>query len=395
MRLNRPVRLVLRGLAWCLIFGLELGATVVVSITARTLTAKHWGQTVPGAIRIAGNPAAHPQLAFACELATDQLQSLFSRQDVIGDLRQLHAAVSLALADLSPGRADVVHRLNQAGVPVTAWLALPKEQGYYVNAANAPQAAARFAAFEKWTGDYGLRWDRIGLDIEPNLQEFGGLSWGNAGRLIAAVARRCIDAGGVNRARNSYGSLIRRIEADGYPVETYQFPFVADGRKVHSTLLERLFGIVDVRGGREVFMTYTSFNHAIDSALVWEYGPEAQILAVGSTAGDAEPGARFGPLTWDEFSHDVLVASHFSAVVGVYSLEGCVHQGFLPRLKTMDWGQSVTIPAEAARKVIQLRARIQAALWTGSHLPYFATAILLVDLWLIWRRRSGKRLLGN
>jgi hypothetical protein len=100
--------------------------------------------------------------------------------------------------------------------------------------------------------------------------------------------------------------LIGRIQRDGYPVETYQFPFLADERKVHSTLLERLTGIVDLRGDREVFMTYSSFNHPVDSALIWEYGPEAQLLAVGSTAGDPDP--KFGPLNWDEFSRDLIVA---------------------------------------------------------------------------------------
>jgi hypothetical protein len=30
-------------------------------------------------------------------------------------------------------------------------------------------------------------------------------------------------------------------------VETHQSPFIADERRVHSTLLERLAGIVDVR----------------------------------------------------------------------------------------------------------------------------------------------------
>ena len=82
-------------------------------------------------------------------MATGQLQSLFSGQDTVDDLKRLNAGVALSLADLSSGRADVVRKLNQAGIPVTAWLALPKEQGYYVNASNAPEAAARFAAFPK------------------------------------------------------------------------------------------------------------------------------------------------------------------------------------------------------------------------------------------------------
>jgi hypothetical protein len=66
----------------------------------------------------------------------------------VADLQNLKAGVSLALMDLSAERAAVVHRLNAAGIPVTAWLALPADQGYYFNAGNAPQAAARFAECE-------------------------------------------------------------------------------------------------------------------------------------------------------------------------------------------------------------------------------------------------------
>ena len=75
--------------------------------------------------------------------------------------------------------------------------------------------------------------------------------------------------------------------------------------------------------------------------MVWSYGHDTQTLAVGTTlgSGDAKTNAKFGPLNWDEFSRDVTVASHFSQTVGVYNLEGCVRQGFLPRLITMDWNQ--------------------------------------------------------
>jgi hypothetical protein len=38
-----------------------------------------------------------------------------------------------------------VHLLNRAGIPVTAWLVLPKEQGYFLNAGNAEEARKRFA----------------------------------------------------------------------------------------------------------------------------------------------------------------------------------------------------------------------------------------------------------
>ena len=137
-------------------------------------------------------------------------------------------------------------------------------------------------------------------------------------------------------------------------------------------------------------MTYSSFNHAIDSALIWAYGPDAQLIAVGSTAGDPAASDKFRPLNWEEFKRDLIVASHFSTTIGVYSLEGCVRQGFLPRLKAMVWGGSVTITADANGKVAQLRARVQGALWTASRLPYFVACIVLLDgLAAFWLRRRA------
>ena len=143
-------------------------------------------------------------------------------------------------------------------------------------------------------------------------------------------------------------------------------------------------------------MLYTSFNHAVGAEILWQYGPYAQTIAVGSTAtsGDAAMDAKFPPLNWDEFSRDLIVASHFSQLVGVYSLEGCVRQGFIPRLKTMDWTQPVVIPADAVHKAGGFRKAIFAVLWFGSHLIYFAIALLLAIAWLIRflvHRRRRKR----
>jgi hypothetical protein len=287
--------------------------------------------------------------------------------------------------DLSPGRARIVRQLNDAGIPVIAWILLSKEHGYYLNADNAPDAVARFSEFEKWTAEYGLRWAAVGLDIEPNFAEFQAMKeheW----RFASILVRHYFDFERVRRARETYATLIRLIQSRGYPVQTYQLPIVVGERHMHTTIAERLLGIVDVRGNVEVLMLYTSFAPALDSALIWKFGPDAQGIAVGSTAADP----KSAPLTWDEFSRDLIVATHFAPVVGVYSLEGCVQQGFLPRLKTMNWKQSVTIPAEAIKKVNRLGAIIEMALWIGSHLLYLVTAIFVMVVLLIWRRRRRK-----
>jgi hypothetical protein len=335
---------------------------------------------------------APPTLMFACDGSTKEIESMFSKPGVIADLQALKAGVVLALPDLSADRARLARQLNQADIPITAWLTLPSEEGYYLNAGNAPQAGTRFADFEKWSAAFGLRWAAIGLDIEPNLQDFTALKQGSKWQVIATLIGRSFEGERIRRAQNAYSELIGKMRAHGYRVQTYQFPFISDERRVRSTLLERIGGIVDVKGDEEVLMLYTTFHHETDSALIWVYGPDAQAIAVGSTSG-SDSDSRFVPLDWIEFSRDLRVAGHFSHTVGVYNLEGCIRQGFLSRLTSMNWNQPVTIPVASVRTVEHFRMRIQTVLWLASHLFYFVTAFVVVAGWIIvrWKVRRNAR----
>ena len=78
----------------------------------------------------------HPELTFFTELSPGDLTELFKGRFVIDDLQALDAALSLAIIDFSEERAAVVKRLNEAGVPVIAWLLLPEEEGYWFNASK-------------------------------------------------------------------------------------------------------------------------------------------------------------------------------------------------------------------------------------------------------------------
>jgi hypothetical protein len=298
----------------------------------------------------------------------------------------MQAGLAVAITDLTPERAEIVRQLNRDGIPLDAWIVLPKDQGYFINADNAPETAARISEFEKWTSDYGLHWAAIGLDIEPNFNLFNGSKWHVASLLL----RRSFEAGRVRRARQAYSDLIRQIQSQGYSVQTYQMPFIVHEREMHSTLMERLFGVVDVRGNLEAVMLYTSFAPQLGSALIWKLGPHAQAITVGSTMPDPNiPGG--GALNWDGFSRDLIVASHFTHVVGIYSLEGSVQQGFLPRMTTIDWSQTITIPAEQVRSIDRLSATIQIVWWTAVHWVYLACVFLLAAGWLIWRRSMRKK----
>jgi len=367
---------------------------VMLAATATSVAAQTNATRLPnGDVRIQGG--TRPDLIFGCDRQTRDLDALFTPA-LVADLKALGAGVALSTEDLSPARAAVVRRLIDAGIPMLAWIVLPKDQGYYVNVGNAPQTAARFADFDKWTRANGLRWQAVGLDVEPMLHEYGALGrW----RLASLVARRAFDWERVRRAGDEYQALVRQIQARGYRVQTHQLAFIADERKAGSTLLQRIFGIVDVRSDEEVLMLYTSLSEPFGAALIWAYGPEAQLVAVGSTnlSGDPALDARYPPLTWEKFSRDLRVARHFSRRVGVYSLEGCVRYGFIPKLMTMDWSEPVTIPAESIRQATGFRTIVRIALWIASRLVYVIVAFVLIAAWIArvtrrwWKRRRARR----
>ena len=175
-----------------------------------------------------GQPMQPPTLTFACELDTARLTALFDDPSVLADLKALQARVVLMLSDYHPERARVVARLSDAGIPVIGVPLVPADEGYYFTPDNVPQALASYARFTAWTKEHGLVWDAVGLDIEPDASFYQQLMdnpWG----VIPLLAPRLTDSSRPARARADYAALVERIHADGWSVENYQFPPIADG----------------------------------------------------------------------------------------------------------------------------------------------------------------------
>jgi len=212
----------------------------------------------------------------------------------------------------------------------------------------------------------------------------------NPWRLAAVLAPRLHDWGRVGRARAAYTALVERIHTDGYCVENYQFPLIADERWAGSTLLQRLLGLVDVRTDREVWMLYTSvFPGRLGPGLLWSYAPQAPAVGVGSTGGG--PGIPGHPqvpaLDWDTLARDLRLARRWCDDLLIHSLEGCVRQGFLPRLRSFDWGQTMA-PPETMWFAEGLRRGLRALLWASAH-PWRLLSLALAVAWLASRRRRG------
>jgi hypothetical protein len=329
-----------------------------------------------------------PKLTFFCELAAKPLQDLFADHSVTEQLVALGASVSLGILDLSPERVEVVRRLNQSGVPVVAWLLLPEDQGYWPNAANAPAVVARYDQVRAWSADHGLRWAGFALDVEPDQREIRLLlsDWRAA---LPGVLRRVVNAAGAASAAREYRELVARIRADGSPVDSYVIPLIADERQVGSTLLQRVGGLVDVPADREVPMLYTSIARPIGPGILWSYARGARSIGVGITGGGVQIGGvgDIPPLDWDELSRDLRLARHWTDDVHVFSLEGCVSQGFLGRILTLDWSEPVAAPADPAAKVERFRKALRALLWVDAH-PIECVGGLIAAVWLL--RRAGR-----
>ncbi|MBN2549970.1 MAG: hypothetical protein JXB15_12480 [Anaerolineales bacterium] len=324
---------------------------------------------------------AKPRLTFACELDAEALQKIMTQQ-VLDDLLALEAHLSLGILDLSTERADTVRQLNRAGVPVIAWLLLPKEQGYWFNLYNAPQAAARYDDFMTWTAEHGLKWAGIGLDIEPDINEITELSqqkW----KVVPKIIRRIWNRRHLKTARTIYQTLVAQIHADGYPVDAYQFPFISDERKAGSTLLQRAVGLVDLSVDREVWMLYSSFIRPNGAGFIASYAPEAQCVGLGSTGGGVELGLSVPPLTWEEFARDLRLAWYYCNDLFIFSLEGCIQQGFLKRLPFFVWDSPLLLPEDSRSRVDGYRSALQSGLWMVTH--FSALLIGAASTFLVWK----------
>ncbi|MGB6422788.1 MAG: hypothetical protein WBF05_13205 [Anaerolineales bacterium] len=307
-----------------------------------------------------------PRLTFFCELEVDPLEELIN-EETIQDIKDLNGSVALGIMDFSPRRAGVVRRLNQAGIPAIGWLLLPKEQGYWFNLKNYTLVHDNYSAFKDWTEANGLLWARVGLDIEPDILELEQL-FESKRQLLQNMIRRLFSRTQLKDAKMHYQDLVAQIKADGYLVESYQFPIIADERKARSTFIQRTSGVVDIAVDKEVWMIYTSFIRPYGAGVLGSYAPEAQAIGIGSTGGGVDIGlVDMRPLDWDELSRDLRLAWYWCEDLYIFSLEGCIRQRFMGHLKEFQWDYPILLPEDQIRRVNGWRGTIRSVLWLFAH----------------------------
>jgi hypothetical protein len=115
------------------------------------------------------------------------------------------------------------------------------------------------------------------------------------------------------------------------------------------------------------------------------------VVAVGSTGGAPDiPGSPQVPaLNWQEFASDLQLAHHWCDDLYVHSLEGCVQQGFLGRLRSLQWGEA-TAPG-SAKAAAALRRALRATLWLSARRGRAVAAAAVVSFALIGLRQAARR----
>jgi hypothetical protein len=322
---------------------------------------------------------ARPKLTFFVELELEPLEELFARPDVLPFLAAQRCAISMGLLDLSPRRAAVVRQLESSGIPVTGWLLLDVEDGYWLNADNADRARERWRETADWAKREGLSLPTVGLDVEfPRSESEGAIR--NHRQAFFSMMRRRRSRQQVRDAEREYAELVREIHQTDRTVEVYQFPQLLDERAAHSALLRRSLGIVDVAVDAEVYMLYASY---LGRAGAQVYFADAPCIALGVTGGGVNaqnPDAQRRFLSWERLSEDLRAAAAHTAEVYVFSLEGCVERDMLAPIAEIDWSQPAPLlPPDEERRARRGRRLTQ---WLFRAEP-------LIDLLVPSRPREG------
>lgn len=92
-------------------------------------------------------------------------------------------------------------------------------------------------------------------------------------------------------------------------------------------------------------------------------------------------------MTWDELSRDLRLAWYWNDDIHVFSLEGCVRQQFMPRLKAFVWDKPVLLPDVPTDRVNAWRGLLQVVLWISAHLSAVIIGLMAV-WWAILRLRQ-------
>jgi len=325
---------------------------------------------------------AKPILSFFNELEGPELKTFFSDTSIIPTLQKLHAEIRMGMIDLSPERAQVLKDLNKAGVPVVAWLLLPKSEGYWFNAMNGDLAIARYHQIKKWADSFGIHFKGIGLDLELDYRD-AQLIKSDPWKLASKIPARLYQTWVIDSGRATYHKLLNDIKKDGYPAESYIIGFVKDETQNGTTSIQQASRFLDIPMDKEIQMLYTSFMGNPDGFLkIYGLDKKAKYIALGSTGGGVD--TTLPSLSYENLIHDIRMVSPIADEIHIFSLEGTVHHGYLKRLLNLDYSVPIPIREDQVEAVKKIQSRVIMVSNILAHPTLLFLGILSSLFFLFW-----------
>ena len=355
-----------------------------------------------------GDPE-RPRLILSTDLAGQDLLATLRTPGLLDLLAAYSYGVALPLAQLDDSAAAAARLLNQHGVAAIACLRLSPEEGFTFNLQNYPLALGCYQDFHTWARRHGLRFEAIGLSIEPPLQDVADARQ----RRARALARRFWLAHEnilYPSAQAAYSELIVVMHLDGYEVHTFQMPVIADDRRAGTTLIQRALDIVELPADLDVLMCSSivpiePLGDDLGGALIASYGAHADAIGIGSIDEPGPPnldswgsegidwlgqdGEKRSMLSWPALRRDLLLAAQYTDTIYIHSLEDCVARELLPKIAALDWEAPAHARPSRRALIVLLRALLFGTLVAGrfgrTTLAWGGWA-LAIALWLRGRR---------
>jgi hypothetical protein len=323
-----------------------------------------------------------PVLSFFNEMEGAALKKLFTDTTIIPELKNLNAQVRMGMLDTSRERKEILQSLNKAGVPVVAWLLLPKEKGYWFHSKNGPQAIARYHEIKQWADRNQIVFSGIGLDLELDINDID-LVKNHKVKLIGTIISRLYDKKQVAAGRKIYDSLVNEIRNDGYKVESYYVPFIRYENEKGRTALQQVSGFLDIKTDTDIPMLYSSFmGNGYGLLKVLAKDENVKSVAIGSTGGGFD--TTLPSMQWQDLVHDIQYASSFADEIHIFSLEGAVQKGFLPKIKTINFSATVAADPAQEKEVRKLKLNVLTLSSVLSYPTLLIIGILLLLTLTVW-----------